>query len=171
MGGYTQAIWRSMGGYTKTLWRGWRLHPYFTFYHYFTTFYTTSFLFIYIYFLFSFFMDQENTNEDRLTKQFEDYARFIISGADDDDTAQAITDRINTLKGIIFKGRRIKDISVDEVIKIRTNVNENRKKILKAYEDFHKISNTSNIKKTINGLKVDPAWVIPCVASFNCRSR
>jgi len=97
-------------------------------------------------------MDQEETNEDKLTKQFEDYARFIISGADDDDTAQAITDRINTLKGIIFKGRRIKDISVDEVIKIRTNVNENRKKILKAYEDFHKISNTSNIKKTINGL-------------------
>ena len=140
------------GGYTKTLWRGWRLHPYFTFYHYFTTFYTTSFLFIYIYFLFSFFMDQEETNEDKLTKQFEDYARFIISGADDDDTAQAITDRINTLKGIIFKGREIKDISVNDVSEIRKNVNENRKKILKAYEDFQKDRNTSNIKKTINGL-------------------
>jgi hypothetical protein len=97
-------------------------------------------------------MDQEETNEDKLTKQFEDYARFIISGADDDDTAQAITDRINTLKGIIFKGRKIKDISVDEVIKIRTNVNENRKEILKAYKDFHKNRNTSNIKKTINNL-------------------
>ena len=97
-------------------------------------------------------MDQEETNEDKLTKQFKDYARFIISGADDDDTAQAITDRINTLKGIIFKGRKIKDISVNDVREIRENVNENRKKILKAYEDFQKDENTSNIKKTINGL-------------------
>jgi hypothetical protein len=97
-------------------------------------------------------MEQENTKEDKLTKQFKDYARFVISGADDDDTAQAITDRINTLKGIIFKGRNIDNISVDEVRIIRENVNENRKEILKTYKDYQKNRDTSNFKKKINDL-------------------
>lgn len=97
-------------------------------------------------------MEQEQTNEDKSTKQFKEYARFVISGSKSDDTAEAITDRINTLKGIIFKGRNIEDISVNEVRKIQQDVYENRKKILKAYEDFQKDRNTSNFKKTINGL-------------------
>ena len=97
-------------------------------------------------------MEQQQTNEDKSTKQFKDYARFVISGSNSDDTAQAITDRINTLKGIIFNGRKIEDISDNEVREIQRDVYENRKKILKAYEDFQKDKNTSNIKKTINDL-------------------
>lgn len=97
-------------------------------------------------------MEQEQTNKDKSTKQFKEYARFVISGTKSDDTAEAITNRINTLKGILFKGRNIEDISINEVREIQQDVYENRKKILKAYEDFQKDRNTSNFKKTINGL-------------------
>ena len=97
-------------------------------------------------------MEKEQTNEDNSTKKFKEYARFVISGTKSDDTAEAITHRINTLKGILFKGRDIQDISVNEVRGIQKDVYENREKILKAYEDFQKDRNTFNFKKTINDL-------------------
>ena len=95
---------------------------------------------------------EKEQNEDKSTKKFKEYARFVISGTKSDDTAEAITHRINTLKGILFKGRNIEDISVNEVKEIQQDVYENRKKILQAYADFQKDRNTSNFKKTINGL-------------------